>query len=67
MNIEKVDEMPTKGQFTAVWIFNNKVWSETYLWVENQLFEYNQGDDDFTTIVPDKFYRQPTIFLVAAE
>ena len=30
--MKQVDEMPTGGQFVAVWQYNKKPWSEVYEW-----------------------------------
>ena len=45
--MKQVDEMPTSGQFVAVWQYNGKIWSGVYInrgeWIDVYLIE----DDDF--------------------
>lgn len=36
-----VKEMPTSGQFVAVWEFNGEVWSDRYQWDKGGLMEYD--------------------------
>ena len=45
--MKQVDEMPTSGQFVAVWEYNGNIWSGVYInqgeWIDVYLIE----DDDF--------------------
>lgn len=57
--MKQVDEMPTSGQFVAVWEFNNLAYSSTLKWVDGVLFGYscnNKPDDGFTAIANSDFY-----------
>jgi len=45
------DHCPTTGQFAAVWEANNKVWAETYKWVDKSLYIYSQKQDAFIPIL----------------
>lgn len=36
-----VKEMPTTGQFVAVWEFNGEIWSDRYQWDKGGLMEYD--------------------------
>ncbi|QDH45633.1 hypothetical protein AAM22_gp58 [Pantoea phage vB_PagM_AAM22] len=42
---KQVLTMPTEGQFVAVWIGFDKVWSDTYKWEENSLLVYSTVRD----------------------
>ena len=45
--MKQVDEMPTSGQFVAVWQYNKKPWSEVYEWdCDGDLFTYNESADE---------------------
>jgi hypothetical protein len=46
--MKEVPEMPTSGQFVTVWIYNGKVWSGTYRWRGENLFQYEEKTDGFT-------------------
>ena len=63
MNIETVDEMPIEGQFVAIWFYNDKMWAGTFLWVNEQLFEYNEKEDDFI-ISTDPAFLSNSTFMV---
>tara|TARA_R110000787_G_scaffold5761_3_gene20745 strand:- start:1113 stop:1328 length:216 start_codon:yes stop_codon:yes gene_type:complete len=43
MYIKKVKEMPTEGQFTAIWIFEGKVYSSNYNYVKGMLIDMEEG------------------------
>jgi len=43
---------PTSGQFVVIWEYDNKIWSDTYKRVGNNLYIYNHSDNDFV-IIPD--------------
>ncbi len=51
--LKKVKQMPDKsfkGQFVGMWEFNNKIWSDTFRWIDRGYLEYySDEDDDFTT------------------
>lgn len=44
---KQVLTMPTEGQFVAVWIGFDKVWSDTYKWEENSLLVYSTVRDSW--------------------
>lgn len=49
--MKQVNKMPESGQFVAVYSYNNKVWSGTYLWDDDFLItEYMAGVDEFEPV-----------------
>jgi len=38
MVIGKSNKMPTKGQFVAMWVYRNRLWSRTFNW-NNDILE----------------------------
>lgn len=40
-------EMPTNGQFVAVWVYDGKTWSTTYKWENGDLLRYDETEDIF--------------------
>lgn len=40
-----VKEMPTSGQFVAVWTDENGIWSDSYMWENGNLMEYISDQD----------------------
>ena len=57
--MKQVDEMPTSGQFVAVWENKNGVFSDTYLWFNDDLLVYDNSNRDF-----DKDYYNDTDSLI---
>lgn len=58
--MKQVDEMPTSGQFVAVWE-THKVWSDTLKYIDGALFSYVDNeemdtDELFTKQVDEDFY-----------
>lgn len=45
--MKEVQEMPTKGQFVAMWEYDGVLWAHTYKWEGKTLFRYDQGPDEF--------------------
>lgn len=45
--MKKVIEMPTSGQFAAVWKFEDKLWCGTFKHEEDVIVRYDQDTDDF--------------------
>ena len=43
--MKQVSEMPTSGQFVAVWEWNGAPWSAAYKWESGQLNVYSIFDD----------------------
>ena len=43
--MKQVSEMPTSGQFVAVWVWNNQPWSSAYRWESGRLNVYSIFDD----------------------
>ena len=39
--MKQVDEMPTEGQFVAVWSDGDNICSVALRYIDNNLFEYN--------------------------
>lgn len=49
--MKEVNEMPTEGQFVAVYTYNGKIWSGTYLWDDEGLAkEYCIYEDGFVRV-----------------
>lgn len=44
---KETDTMPTEGQFVAVWIGFNEVWSDTYQWQDDSLLVYSTVRDNW--------------------
>ena len=64
--ITQTSEMPTSGQFIAIWIHDGKLWSDTLRWRGKFLEAYITDDgslrhDDFDAVDPD-FYRDNNAF-----
>ena len=65
--MKQVDEMPTSGQFVAVWIgFDGRIWSDTVKWKSGSLYSYNlfndsidqsENNDNFTELETEDFYK----------
>jgi hypothetical protein len=45
-------EMPTTGQFVAMWVYNGRIWSETCLWDNGVLKHLDRKLDKFVTEKP---------------
>lgn len=41
-----VNEMPKSGQFVAVWTNEDGIWSDSYMWEDGKLMEYDINDPD---------------------
>lgn len=50
--MREVNEMPTSGQFVALWVCGEKIWGETYEWRKRKLYRYDPSTGDFE---PDLF------------
>lgn len=48
--MKQVSEMPTSGQFVAVWKWNGAVWSSAYKWESSYLNVYSIFDDEWEQI-----------------
>ena len=45
--MKQVDEMPTSGQFVAVWCnIKDRVWSDTLKWFGVELFSFVNADEE---------------------
>jgi len=44
---EEVFEMPLEGQFIVFWTYNDKIWADSYKWINNNIFRYCNNMDDF--------------------
>lgn len=47
--------MPKCGQFVAVWMYNGKVWSDTFKFENGSLRVYREDDDEFDDTDFDMF------------
>ena len=41
--MKEVQDLPEEGQFVVVWEYNNKIWSGTFKWKNENLFIYLDG------------------------
>jgi len=48
--MKQVSEMPTSGQFVAVWMYNNKIWSSVYKYESGCLNLYSPVDGDYEPV-----------------
>lgn len=42
--------MPKKGSFIKIWEFDNKVWADSFHWINCRLHVYDAECDEFTLI-----------------
>ena len=60
--MKQVDEMPTSGQFVAVWSgLDGKIWSDTLRWIDGKIYSYEEFNDEglnhnFTRLENFDFY-----------
>lgn len=47
MNPVTVKEMPTEGQFVAVWLVGAALFSQTFMWEDDELMAYDFTKDDW--------------------
>ena len=47
MSIKQVSQMPTEGQFVAVWIYDGAIWSDTLKYVDGVLHCFSDELNDF--------------------
>lgn len=38
------NEMPKEGQFVAVWMYDDRVWSGVHQWIDGELMRYDVDD-----------------------
>lgn len=62
--MKQVDEMPTSGQFVAVWEHDGEMWCETLKWKRDKLFAYSREDDEFGDLVLPSHYKTATFFVM---
>lgn len=53
--MKQVNEMPAEGQFVAVWMFGDAVWSGIFENKDGVLFEYMNDADDSWEATGDYF------------
>jgi len=46
---KQVDEMPLSGHFMMVWTHDGYLWSQTFKYRDNMLYQYEQFNDEWTT------------------
>ena len=44
--MKRADEMPTSGQFVAVWQYNKNPWANVFEWDDGELFIYNENAEE---------------------
>ena len=67
--MKQVDEMPTSGQFVAVWVLaTGDIFSDTLLWMEHWLYSYQEDIDDYS-YKPERavFYKENNAKYFVAE
>lgn len=52
-----VKEMPTSGQFIAVWKFKGHIWSDTYKWGDGILYEWSDRNTEWVVGDIEHLYR----------
>lgn len=59
MKVKRVNKMPETGQFVSVWIYDERIWSRTYKWLDGTLLSYNpwadEWEEDMLTFLPDDY------------
>lgn len=45
--MQEIIGMPSKGQFVAVWEYNNEIWSNTVKIEDGKVFVYSEHHDDW--------------------
>ena len=48
--MKQVSKIPTSGQFVAVWMYNNKIWSSVYKYESGCLNLYSPVDADYDQV-----------------
>ena len=50
-------EMPTEGQFVAMWSNDSEIWSGVFKWINGKLYRYNIFEEDEFGIseIPGKY------------
>ena len=58
--LKHTKEMPEEGQFVAIYIYNNLLWSDTLRWYAGKLQEYREKEDDWKTLdsLVNSFYSE---------
>ncbi len=48
LGLTRVQQMPTTGQFVAVWVYEGRLWSDTFMYREGVLYvsNHNSWSDD---------------------
>lgn len=47
MKMLEVPSMPTEGQFIGMWIYEGKIWCNTYRWIDGVLHQYLEDVKDY--------------------
>lgn len=45
--MKQTNTMSTEGQFVVVYTNNNGIWSDTFMWVDDELRIYDDDEDNF--------------------
>lgn len=51
MAIKFTKHRPNKGTFTAIWEFEDQIWSTTFKYEGDRIFRYHAHDDIFEEII----------------
>lgn len=55
MKIKETESKPESGQFVAVWIYNDQIWSGTFRWIYGILYEWEDSKNDFAYRCPGDY------------
>lgn len=58
-----VKEVPTTGQFVAVWEYGDVLYSNSYMWEDDYLVEYNEEQDQWLSIYGNDHFKG-AVFIV---
>lgn len=58
-----VKEMPTSGQFVAVWEYGDVLYSNSYMWEDDYLVEYNEEQDQWLSLCSDGHLKAATFIV----
>ena len=67
--MKQVKEMPTSGQFVAVWEYNGNIWSGVYInqgrWIDVYLIEKDDFETNDAVTVKKHLEKQQAKFFIA--
>ena len=63
--MKQVDEMPTSGQFVAVWSYGEKIWSEVYMWKDGDIYAYGNNEGLCITTLKNSYKHFKAKYFIA--